>query len=84
MRPRYSQIFALCENKDVAESLTLNWGVRSLVVPFDHGNPEQTIELAVKKLVEQDLLHRGNTTVIISSISAGEQTVDAVQMRVVG
>src|SRR5205085_7924745 len=27
MRPRYSRIFALCENKDVAESLTLSWGV---------------------------------------------------------
>jgi pyruvate kinase len=84
MRPRYSQIFALCENKDVAESLTLNWGVRALLVPFDHANPEETIELGMKQLVEQDLLHRGNTVVIISSISAGEQIVDAVQMRVVG
>ena len=84
MRPRCSQIFALCENKDVAESLTLNWGARPLVVPFDHANPEQTIELAMKKLLAQDLLHRGNTVVIISSISAGEQIVDAVQMRVVG
>src|SRR5947207_1537773 len=76
MRPRYSQIFALCENKDVAESLTLNWGVRALVVRFDHANPEETIELGMKKLVEQDLLRRGNTTVIISSISAGEQIGD--------
>src|ERR1041385_3134495 len=29
MRPRYSQIFAICENKDVAESLTLSWGMGS-------------------------------------------------------
>ena len=83
MRPRCSQIFALCENKDIAESLTLNWGIRPLVIPFDHANPEQTIELALNSLVEQNHLHRGNTVVIISSISAGEQIVDAVQMRVV-
>jgi pyruvate kinase len=84
MRPRYSQIFALCEHKDVAESLTLSWGVRPFVIPFDRANPEHTIESALDTLVEQNLLHRGNTVVIISSISAGEQVVDAVQMRVVG
>jgi pyruvate kinase len=83
MRPRYSQIFAICENKDVAESLTLSWGVGSCVIPFDHDNPERTIELALKTLVGQNRLQAGNTVVIISSISAGEQVVDAVQMRVV-
>src|SRR5712691_1440199 len=72
MRPRYSQVYALCENKDVAEGLTLNWGVMPFVISFDHTNPEETIELAMKTLVEQDRLHRGNTVVIISSISAGE------------
>src|SRR6266567_3962303 len=52
MRPRYSQIYALCENKNVAEGLTLNWGVMPFVISFDHANPEQTIELAMKTLVE--------------------------------
>jgi pyruvate kinase len=84
MRPRCSQIYALCENKDVAEGLTLNWGVMPFVISFDLANPEKTIELAIKTLVEQDRLHTGNTVVIVSSISAGEQIVDAVQMRVVG
>jgi pyruvate kinase len=83
MRPRYSQIFAICENKDVAERLTLSWGVAACVIPFDHTNPEQTIELALRTLVDQGRLKRGATVVIISSISAGEQTVDAVQMRTV-
>src|SRR5438046_1823877 len=45
MRPRYSQIYALCEQQEVAQSLTLNWGVMSFVIPFDLGDPEQTIEL---------------------------------------
>src|SRR5437870_4151899 len=83
MRPRYSQIYALCEKKDVAEGLALNWGVTPFVIEFNHENPERTIELAMRTLVEQKRLHKGNTAVVISSISAGEQIVDAVQMRVV-
>jgi len=83
MRPRYSQIYALCENGHVAEALSLNWGVNAAVVSFNHDNPEKTIELAIKTLLQEKRLHPGNTVVIISSISAGEQIVDAVQMRVV-
>ena len=83
MRPRYSQIYALCDKKDTAEALALNWGVMPFVIDFDLENPERTIELAIRTLVEQKRLHKGNTTVVISSISAGDQIVDAVQMRVV-
>src|SRR5205085_886314 len=83
MRPRCTHIYALCEDQDVAEGLALNWGVTPFVIKFDHENPETTIELALRTLVEQKRLTKGNTTVIISSISAGEQIVDAVQMRIV-
>ena len=83
MRPRYSQIYAMCEKKDVAEGLALNWGVNPFVIEFDHENPERTIELALRTLLQQKRLHKGNTVVVISSISAGEQIVHAVQMRVV-
>jgi pyruvate kinase len=81
MRPRYSQIYALCESKNVAESLALSWGVIPCVISFDHAAPEKTIELALQTLLKRNLLKPGNTVVIISSISAGEQIVDAVQMR---
>jgi hypothetical protein len=57
--------------------------VTPFVISFDHANPEQTIELAIKTLVECGRLSGGNTVVIISSISAGEQVVDAVQMRAI-
>src|SRR2546427_6103695 len=66
MRPRYSPIYAFCENKDVAEGLTLNWGVLAFVIPFDQSNPEATIELALKTLVTQGWLSSGNTLMIIS------------------
>ncbi len=81
MRPRHSQIYALCAREDVAAGLTLNWGVTPFVIPFDLINPENTIETALKTLVEQGRLHRGSNIVIIGLIMVGEQIVDAVQMR---
>ncbi|HYT59809.1 MAG TPA: pyruvate kinase [Haliangiales bacterium] len=83
MRPRYSPIYAVCENWGVANALALNWGVTPVVTSFNHADPERTIEPALQTLIAKGMLHEGNTVVIISSISVGEQIVDAVQMRVV-
>jgi pyruvate kinase len=83
MRPRFSAIHALCESTTVAGALTLNWGILSDVLRFNHANPEETIERGVTALLNKGQLRKGETIVIISSITAGEQIVDAVQMRVV-
>jgi hypothetical protein len=53
------------------------------VLPFDHQYPEKTIELALDKMVAEGSLRKGNTTVVISSISAGQKIIDVVEMRVV-
>ncbi len=82
MRPRYSTIYAVCESWPVADSLAINWGVRPLIIPFDHERPEVNVDRAIEQLTKQGVLHKGNTVVIISSMSAGAQFVDAVQMRV--
>jgi pyruvate kinase len=83
MRPRHSVIYAVCENWGVANALSLNWGVRPVVASFNHDDPEKTIDPALQTLLGKGLLQTGNTVVIISSITFGEQIVDAVQMRVV-
>ena len=83
MRPRYSPIYGLCDNERCAHELTLCWGVTPFVVEFDFINPQNTIEMALKKLVEQGRLQRGMTAVIVGAISVGTEIVDAVQMRVV-
>jgi pyruvate kinase len=83
LRPRHSPVYAMCARDEVAGGLTLSRGVIPFVVPFDMINPENTIETALKILVEQGRVHKGATVVIIGSILVGEQIVDAVQMRVV-
>ena len=83
MRPRYSPIYAMCDNDKSANELTLSWGVTPFVMDFDFINPQNTIEEGLKTLTESGRLQRGETVVIIGAISVGTEIVDAVQMRVV-
>jgi pyruvate kinase len=83
MRPRYSPIYAMCDNEKSANELTLSWGVTSFVMEFDFIQPQNTIETGLKKLVELGRVLPGETVVIIGAISVGTEIVDAVQMRTV-
>jgi pyruvate kinase len=83
MRPRYSPIYALCDNEKTANQLTLSWGVTSVVMEFDFIEPQNTIENALKKLSADGVLHQGNTVVIVGAISVGTEIVDAIQMRTI-
>jgi pyruvate kinase len=82
-RPRYSPIYAICEFQGVADSLSFNWGVEPFVHAFNHEKPEQTVEEVLQWMVKQGRLQRGNTIVVISAISAADQIIDVVEMRVV-
>lgn len=83
MRPRYSPIYAMCDNGRSANELTLSWGVTPFVMEFDFIQPQNTIENGLKMLTEQGRLQKGDTVVIIGAISVGTEIVDAVQMRVI-
>ena len=83
MRPRYSPVYAMCDNDRSANELSLSWGVTSFVTEFDFIQPQNTIENGLKKLVEEGRLAQGDTVVIIGAISVGTEIVDAVQMRTV-
>jgi pyruvate kinase len=83
LRPKYSPIYAMCARDQVANTLTLSWGVTSFVVPFDMINPDNTIDSAIGMLQKSERLKKGDTIVVIGSLLAGEQIIDAVQMRVV-
>jgi pyruvate kinase len=82
MRPHFSPILAVCESEAVARTMSLQWGVTPIVSPFSETRPDETIRLALETLLRQGRLHRGQTIVVIGSVSAGNEIVDAVQMRV--
>ncbi len=83
LRPKYSQIYALGPRPEVAEQLTMNWGVTPVIMPFDPFDLDGNIEMALKILQEKKMLRPGHTVVVVSSIQATNQIVDAVQMRTV-
>jgi len=83
MRPRFSPIFAICDRPEVAASLTLNHGVHPIVIPFNHNEPEQNIDLALSTLVKKGLIRAGNTAVVITSMDVCDGVTDVVQMRTV-
>jgi pyruvate kinase len=83
MRPQYSPIIGVCESEEVARSLSLRWGVTPIVSRFSESRPEETIRGAFEMLVQEGKLHSGNTVVVIGSVSAGDEIVDAIQMRIV-
>lgn len=84
LRPHFSTVYGLCARDSVARGLALSWGVTPMVIPFDLINPQNTIETALKIMIEKGNLQLGQTVVIIGSILSGDQIIDAVQMRVVG
>jgi len=84
MRPHHSTVYGLCARESVARGLALSWGVIPVVIPFDLINPQNTIETALKQLIAEGRLKKGQTAVIIGSTLSGDQIIDAVQMRVVG
>ena len=51
MRPRYSPVYAMCENEKTANEMALSWGVTPFVMEFDFIQPQNTIEMALKNLV---------------------------------
>ncbi|HEX9047437.1 MAG TPA: pyruvate kinase [Verrucomicrobiae bacterium] len=83
MRPRYSPIYALTDNEQSARELTLSWGVTPFVTEFDFIQPQNTIENALKTLIQDGRLSKGDNIVIIGAISVGTEIVDAVQMRTI-
>ena len=83
MRPHYSTIFAVVRTQELANALMLNWGVYPIVLPFTQHDAEERIVEAIRILVSQQRLAKGDHLVIVSSIAAGEQHVDAIQMRTI-
>ncbi len=83
MRPHYSTILAICNTQEVANRLTLNYAVIPVVAAFKGRIPEHNLAESITKLTQSGHLKSGNTVVIVSAITSGEDIVDAIQMRLV-
>lgn len=82
MRPRHTPIYAFTDRAGMADSLAMCRGVEARVIPFDHVQPENTVNRAFEELRKIGRIKRGDTVVVVSTVSAGDQMFEAVKMRV--
>ena len=83
LRPRYSPIYAFADRWPTADALNLCRSVLPQVTEFFHDHPEKTVDGAIRQLVQQGRLKRGDTAVVLSMVTAGDRLVEAIKMRVV-
>ena len=81
MRPRHSVVYAFTDRWPTADGLTLLRGVIPRVVAFNAQDPDRTVDAAVTQLMNDGLLRRGDTVVVITNMASGERIVDGVKIR---
>ena len=82
LRPRYSAIFAFCDNPKVVRQMQLLWGVHPFELQFQD-DPEKTVAEAIKVLKKNAMIQKDEWVVSISHILSKGLPIDSVQMRVV-
>ena len=81
MRPRHSVVYAFTDRWPTADGLTLLRGVIPRVVAFNSQDPDRTVDAAVAQLMNDGLLRRGDTVVVVTNMASGERIVDGVKIR---
>ena len=80
LRPKKSLIYAFAVEESLCTRLTLNYGVRSFVIPFPE-SPNETIAVAEKLLNEKKLVKKGDKIVFISDIRLNDELVSSVLLH---
>ena len=80
-RPEFAPIFAFTPNLHVSRTLVTARGVHPVVLPFEEGNPEQSIRDAIDLLRRDNLIKPGDPLVILSDALYDGVNVDAILLR---
>ena len=78
--PKFSPIFAFTNMSTVRRKMLLYRGVYPFRIDFSK-DPEKTIQNAFNILLKRKILPINSTVVVVSDILAGENLVDAIQVR---
>lgn len=80
-RPRTAIVYGCTNDEATRRKL---WAVRSivpLVIEFNDQDPEATVSAAMQELKRRKRLLRGDPVVVVSDIKAGNERIEAVQVR---
>ncbi|MEP6810633.1 MAG: pyruvate kinase alpha/beta domain-containing protein, partial [Chthoniobacterales bacterium] len=73
-------IFAFTPSEIICRQLALCWGTHPVFLEFT-SDPNRTIEAATEYLRKENLTRPNDNLVILSDLHAGDQQIDAIQVR---
>lgn len=76
-------VFACTPVATVQRELMLRYGVVPTVLPFNEGQPEETVQAALDAAKKRGLVAKDDKVVIVSDTKSGDNTVATVQVRTV-
>jgi pyruvate kinase len=76
-----SKLYIFAGSESVKRQLALSWGAECFYLPFNEGNPEETIQRAVTLLKENNHLDSGDKVVTVSNILGFNESVHSIQYR---
>ncbi|MEM9237413.1 MAG: pyruvate kinase [Verrucomicrobiota bacterium] len=80
LRPRTPDVYAFAPNDRVCRQLALSRGVRAFHIPFA-ATIDETIQRAIARLHERDLVRQGTPLVIVSDILSDHFTANSILLH---
>ena len=80
LRPNGAPLFAFTDIDGLHRRLRLIWGIEPFLMPFS-GDPEMTIQNAIRKLEDEGWVHPGDQLVTVTNVLAGGRVVESIQLR---
>jgi len=80
LRPRHSPVFAFTDDAAAFKNLLLYWGVEPFLMDFEE-DCEKTILNAFARLKMGGWAEKGDRSVVITNVLAGDRVVESIQYR---
>ena len=80
LRPNGAPLFAFTDVDGLHRRLRLIWGIEPFLIDFSN-DPEITIQVAIKKLLEEEWVHHGDHLITVTNVFAHDKVVESIQIR---
>ena len=80
LRPNGAPLFAFTDIPGLHRRLRLIWGIEPFLMEFSQ-DPEQTIQEAIKRLIEEERVESGDQIVTVTNVLADGKVVESIQLR---
>lgn len=80
LRPNGAPLFAFTDIPGLHRRLRLIWGIEPFLMEFSQ-DPEQTIQEAIKRLIQEERVESGDQIVTVTNVLADGKVVESIQLR---